>query len=202
MSSPRPIVLASRSPRRLELLQEAGWAVSVEVPHVDDGLLDCGESVPVDWVAALAWLKARGTTSLLAARNEPSACTVLGADTICVLQGRIIGQPVDRVDARAMLESFVGVTHEVMTGVCLIDWPEQTRRILVETAHVRMGDLAPEAIDAYLEGDAWRGKAGGYNLADRLADGWPIKCTGDQATVMGLPMQRLSELLGDSVVRA
>jgi len=202
MSSPRSIVLASRSPRRLELLQEAGWAVTVEVPHVDDGQLDCGESNPEDWVAALAWLKARGTTSLLAARNESTACTVLGADTICVLQGRIIGQPVDRDDARAMLESFVDVTHEVMTGACLIDWPEQTRRIFVDTAHVHWGSLPPGAIDAYLEGDSWKGKAGAYNLADRLADGWPIECMGDQATVMGLPMQRLAGILGESVARS
>ena len=201
MSSPRPIVLASRSPRRLELLKEAGWSVSVEVPEVDDGLLDCGSSVPADWVAALAWLKARGTVSLLERRNEHMECTILGADTICVLDDRIIGQPSDRDHARSMLESFVGITHEVLTGVCLIDWPEQTRRILVDVSRVSWGDVDPASIDSYLDGEAWRGKAGAYNLADRIADGWPIRCAGDQTTVMGLPMRLLNEVLGDSVAR-
>ena len=195
MSAPMPIVLASRSPRRRQLLEEADWPVRIEVPEVDDGLLDCGDTPADDWVSALAVFKATATSIMLEERGDREPCTILGADTVCVLDGRVIGQPSDRAAARCMLESFVGVPHDVLTGVCLIDHPRGVRTVFVDRSVVRWGTLDPAQIEAYLDTGQWRGKAGAYNLADRVADGWPIECQGDPTTVMGLPMRRLTEAL-------
>ena len=188
-------MLASRSPRRRQLLEEAHWPVRIEVPDVDDGLLDCGETPADEWVSALAVFKATATALMLEERGDHKPCTILGADTVCVLEGRIIGQPPDRDAARAMLESFVGVPHDVITGVCLIDHPDGARTVFVDRAVVRWGMLDRDALDGYLDTEQWRGKAGAYNLADRVAEGWPIECEGDPTTVMGLPMRRLARQL-------
>ncbi len=196
MSNPVPIVLASRSPRRRQLLEEADWPVRIEVPDVDDGLLDCGDTPADEWVSALAVFKATAATRMLEERGDRGPCLVLGADTVCVLDGRIIGQPPDREAARATLESFVGVPHDVLTGVCLIEHPGGARTVFVDRAVVRWGSIDSAQIEAYLDTEQWRGKAGAYNLADRVADGWPIECEGDPTTVMGLPMRRLTEALG------
>lgn len=116
---------------------------------------------------------------------------VLAADTICVgVDGKWIGHPADRDDARQMIRSFLNADHDVVTGVALMrgDEPFIT---FADTAVVRFGPLRDQQIEAYLDTDRWRGKAGGYNLTERLADGWPIRVTGDPATVVGLPMRRL-----------
>ena len=196
MTMAGPIVLASRSPRRRQLLEEARWPVRIEVPDVDDGLLDCGETPADEWVSALAVFKATATAIMLEERGDLEPCTILGADTVCVLDGSVIGQPPDRAAARAMLESFVGVPHDVLTGVCLIDHPGGERTVFVDRSVVRWGTLDSDVIEAYLDTEQWRGKAGAYNLADRVADGWPIECEGDPTTVMGLPMRRLAHHLG------
>ena len=193
MTPTPPIVLASRSPRRRQLLEEARWPVRIEVPDVDDGLLDCGETPADEWVSALAVFKATATAIMLEQRADSEPCTILGADTVCVLEGRIIGQPATRDAARAMLESFVGIPHDVLTGVCLLDYPGGARSVFVDRAVVSWGMIDHDALEAYLDTEQWRGKAGAYNLADRVADGWPIECQGDPTTVMGLPMRRLAD---------
>lgn len=199
MNWPAPILLASRSPRRAMLLQREGWSVQIEAPSVDDGQLHSGDVEPAEWVEAMAWLKAR---AVAAARTEETPCTIIGADTICVLDGQILGQPADEAAARMMLESFVGRAHDVLTGVCLYAFPEGRRSLFVDQAEVTWGALEPAAIEAYLAGGTWRGKAGAYNLEDRVEDGWPIQWEGDPTTIMGLPMERLRALLGDGAIPA
>lgn len=197
MTRSRPIVLASRSPRRLQLLQQAGWMVTVEVPSIDDGVLHAGDSTPEEWVEALAWMKTRAVADARVERGDDTACTILGADTVCVLGDLILGQPDDCDEARSMLQSFIGRAHDVMTGICLFAYPEGTRRMFFDCAEVIWGEVSQEAIETYLDGNGWRGKAGAYNLEDRLEDGWPIQCLGDPTTVMGLPMQRLKMMFSE-----
>ena len=199
MTWPLPIVLASRSPRRLRMLQASGWPVRVDPPDVDDGRLQRGSVEPDVWVEALALMKAKALIRLMQSRGDaPDPCTVLGADTVCLHAGDVMGQPANVEAARVMLERHQNTSHEVLTGTCLISWPDMQRLMFVDRATVTWGSVDAESMQAYLDGETWRGKAGGYNLQDRIDAGWPIECAGDPATVMGLPMQRLRTLFEDS----
>lgn len=199
-TAPR-LVLASRSPRRRSLLEEAGIAHEVIDPTVDDGELDAGVVSPRDWVAALAYLKARsGATALRDAEpagtpEEP--CYVLGADTVCVRSEEVVGKPRDRAHAERMLRSFMGGTHMVLTGVALVCPTTRRREVFVDEASVTWGVVGEVELRDYLESGAWEGKAGAYNLFDRVDAGWPITHDGDATTVVGLPMEMLRGRLRD-----
>ena len=199
MTWPMPIVLASRSPRRLHMLQSSGWPVRVDPPDVDDGRLQRGSVEPEVWVEALALMKARALARLMQSRGDaPEPCTILGADTVCLHDGDVMGQPADVAQARMMLERHQNTSHLVLTGTCLIAWPEMRRQMFVDRATVTWGSVDADALQTYLDGEAWRGKAGGYNLQERIDAGWPIDCAGDPATVMGLPMRRLRAMFEDA----
>jgi len=197
--------LASRSPRRRELLHSAGFEHEVVDAGIDDGQLASGHSTAEQWVTALSYLKARAGWERLGS-PERSGAVVLGADTVVSKNGRIIGQPRDESDARQIIESLENGEHTVLTGVTLIcsdstqrtaDRPDRPmlRRTFTDAARVKVGSIGEPAISTYLAAGGWRGKAGAYNLSERLADGWPITYEGDPGTIMGLPMQRLTPLL-------
>jgi septum formation protein len=120
---------------------------------------------------------------------------VLAADTIVERQGEIIGQPRDADDARRILFVLRDVRHAVITAVALLDLGTDECILFADTAHVEVGHIADEQIEEYIAGGAWRGKAGAYNLSERLEAGWPIRYEGDPGTIMGLPMRRLAPLL-------
>lgn len=201
------MVLASTSPRRRSLLSDAGIAHVALSPGVDDGELRPGAGVsPEAWVMALAHLKARAGADLPEARE---AGVVLGADTVCVFEGSIVGQPADEAEARAMISAMSGTRHEVLTGVAMVEPARGTRSVFFDRAVVDVGEIGEAAIEAYVASGEWRGKAGGYNLLDRVDAGWPITWAGDATSIMGLPMERVlpmlprdgdaSEALGDPV---
>jgi septum formation protein len=190
------VYLASRSPRRRLLLGDHGIEHQVVADPLDDGRLVPGQVSPAGWVAALAYLKAAAALRRLPPRDPgeapvPGAAVVLGADTVVLKDGRVIGQPRDADDARAILHALRAGRHEVLTGVSLIDVATRRREFFVDRAVVRVGPLADDAIDEYVRSGDWRGKAGAYNLAERLAAGWPIDFEGDPTTIMGLPMATL-----------
>ena len=195
------LVLASASPRRRRLLLEHGVEHLVEAPPLDDAALDPGDASPEKWVAALAHLKAAATERRLR-RQGRGPYVVLGADTVVVKSGVVIGQPTDAADAERIIRLLAGGEHDVLTGVAILTpegHPASTlataRMLFTDSAHVRVGPLSEEQISRYIASDGWRGKAGGYNLAERLTDGWPITYTGDPGTIMGLPMERLAPVL-------
>jgi septum formation protein len=191
---PVRLLLASGSPRRRELLAGVGADFVVVPSVVDDGELIPAAGVPAaSWTVAMAYLKARAAAEAI---GPDRSGIVMGADTACELDGRIIGKPASVEQARATLRSMVGQTQRVVTGVALLDPREPGRRLLVaDTASVTFGSIYEDTIDRYLMTDGWRGKAGGYNLAERLADHWPITVVGDPDTVVGLPTRRLPEWL-------
>ena len=194
-----PIWLGSASPRRQQLLREAGIQVEVSPSDLDDGGLSPGEVTSRQWVMSLAYFKARRVVELLHRRRAPEdpapSGTVLAADTVCVHEGRILGQPADAADARRMLLIMRDDVHQTITGVCLLPVEGGPRLMFVDEAEVRVGHVTDEQIEIYVQSGDWRGKAGAYNLAERIAAGWPIQCRGDPATVMGLPMRRLRSLM-------
>lgn len=190
-----PVALASRSPRRRELLTSHGVHHQVIDADIDDGELAPGNRDPRSWVMALAYLKAQA--GAIGARDDVTrlGAIVLGADTVCVKDGQIIGQPADRADARRILHLFRRTDHQVLTGVALVDTSTGARDMFVDVARVHMGDLPDADIESYLDSGQWQGKAGAYNLSERIDAGWPIVYEGDPTSIMGLPMEALTPRL-------
>jgi septum formation protein len=195
------LVLASTSPRRRLLLREAGFEAQPAHPGVDDGPMRPGAVSPRQWTSALAYLKARACLESLGGARD--GATILAADTVVVKDGRIIGQPRDREDARSILRTLRNGEHEVVTGVAIVTGSGSLRSMWSDAATVRVGTLCDAEIDQYLDSGQWAGKAGAYNLSERITAGWPVSYEGDPCTVMGLPMLRLTPMLeGLGVARA
>ncbi len=154
------LVLASASPRRLELLRRAGFTVRVCPAHIDESLL-AGET-PAEHVERLADRKA-----LVVAERHPRAI-VLGADTVVVSPaGEILGKPVDLTDARRMLAALSGCVHRVLTGVCLRTFASGWRDAWVRSTEVRFKTLTPEVVERYLAQVETLDKAGAYAIQER-----------------------------------
>jgi septum formation protein len=191
--------LASRSPRRRQLLTEAGLKHVAEHPGIEDSeLVACAGAKPSEWVASLAYLKACAGAAMARERGGAEPMLVLGADTACVQNGRLIGTPGSAGEARTMLEGFRSAAHEVVTGVALVGRETEptgvpkVRSLFASSATVTWGDVSDKEIETYVASGGWQGKAGAYNLRDRLDAGWLIECEGDPNGVMGLPVAALS----------
>ncbi len=185
------LILASQSPRRAQLLRSAGYRPVTAKPLFDDPPQPEGGGRTAEELAVqLAGQKADS----LIAQTPPNA-VILAADTICVgAQGDLIGQPTDRDNAGDMIRGFMNATHRVVTGVSLVT-SGRKQVSFADQAEVKFGPVSDEQLEAYLNTDQWRGKAGGYNLFDRQRDGWPIEVMGDPTTVVGLPMKKLKGAL-------
>lgn len=195
----RPLVLlASRSPRRQELLRAAEIEFVAAQPALDDGQLHPGDVDAERWVAAMAYLKAAAAVRQglhTALDTSRPIGVVLGADTVVSLRGRIIGQPRDRDDAERILRQLADAEHDVLTGVALVCPATGRRDIWTDRARVDVGPIDDAEIARYLDTGAWRGKAGAYNLSERIAAGWPIRYEGDSGTIMGLPAAAVARRL-------
>lgn len=190
-----PLILASRSPRRARLLKQAGYAYEqADPPFADPPRPDEGGD-PENMTVELARQKAMSLRDAGALDANLNA-VILAADTVCVDEaGRNLGQPRDRDDAETMLRRFLGRTHRVVTGVALLARGDAEPESFADTAIVKMSPIPDHQLETYLDTNQWQGKAGGYNLADRLRAGWPIDVDGDPATVVGLPMRQLAARL-------
>ena len=199
MSDHPEVILASGSPRRRAILAQAGVPATVLVPAIDDATAPADGRNPAAYVMSLAWFKARqAMADAQAAFGAGGPRWIVAADTMCVHGDRVIGKPADAGDARAMIEAFRGRTHRVVTGICVVDRVTGARTIRADSADVSLGALPDAEVAAYAAGGAWRGKAGGYNYADRVAAGWPLVCRGDPETVMGLPSSIVLPLLREA----
>jgi septum formation protein len=194
MPAPR-LILASRSPRRAKLLRDAGFAFERVDPPFDDpstpGTPDeAGAASPPALAMQLAGMKATSVVTGAQIDRDDHAL-ILASDTIVVGPGgALLGQPGDADEARAMLRSLVDATHEVATGVALLASISFDHATFADVVRVALGGVPADVLDAYIDSGAWRGKAGGYNLAE-LENDWPFTVTGDPATVVGLPMRKL-----------
>jgi len=186
----QPIVLASGSPRRARLMAEAGFTTEIEPADIDDASIRIGELHAGLVAPALAHFKARRVADRRARRGAAPAW-ILAADTVCERDGAVLGKPVDVDDARAMISSLAGRGHGVITGWSLIG-PDGSCRVGRDVAWIEIGELPAEDFERFLSEGHWRGKAGGYNLPEVIARGWPVRCAGDPQTVVGLPIDRLA----------
>ncbi len=181
-----PLILASQSPRRRELLRQAGYRFEVMPPAgVDERELP-GES-PEALVARLARLKA----AEVARRVDRGL--VLGCDTVVECEGRILGKPRDRDHAREILLALSGREHRVLSGLCLQPVPAGPPDVRIAQTLLRMDPLSPEQLAEYLAGGQWEGKAGAFGYQDRL--GWVHVVEGSESNVVGLPLELLGEML-------
>ncbi|NBX36238.1 MAG: Maf-like protein [Planctomycetes bacterium] len=192
-----PLVLASGSARRRELLEAAGFPTTVLVPRIDDGRLRVRADHAGEDCSALAWFK---IAQILRQRERlsseaPHARVVLAADTVCVLDDRVLGKPSDASMARQMIESAVGRTQRVVTGVAIHCMVSGRRFMSSDTARVRFGEVPHELIEAYIGSGAWQGRAGGYHIEEILLAGWPVECEGDPSTISGLPLRMVLPIL-------
>ncbi|MFZ5829059.1 MAG: Maf family protein [Planctomycetota bacterium] len=183
----RPLILASRSPRRRELLSEAGYVFEVIVPHESAECGMCSGESPADLVARLARQKAADVA------RQVEHGIVLGCDTVCELDGQILGKPTNEEHARRMLRALSGREHHVLSGVCLWLCPEDASTVGVDVTRLRMDTLNAKQIEDYIASGLWDGKAGAFGYQDRL--GWVHIVEGSPSNVVGLPMELLSRML-------
>jgi septum formation protein len=187
------IILASNSPRRRELLREAGYDFTVVPPPEDVECGVCSETGPAGLVAELAYRKAAAVRRQLG--DRPNSL-ILAADTVVECDGMILGKPRDAADAHAILSQLTGREHRVLTGVCL--WPDGGNGVpLVRVAvtKLRMDRLTHDQLDEYIASGQWEGKAGAFGYQDRL--GWVHIVDGSASNVVGLPMELLAEMLAE-----
>jgi septum formation protein len=181
------LVLASGSPRRVEILERAGWPHEVIVAGIDESLRP--QEPPATYVQRLARSKAEA----VAQRLEEGL--VLGADTTVVIEGQILGQPEDDADARRMLRLLNGKWHEVLTGVALVRIGGESR-VDYETTRVRFAEMSGSEIDWYISTREPFGKAGAYGIQGKAAL-FIEEIEGDYFNIMGLPIRLVYELASD-----
>lgn len=181
-----PLVLASASPRRADILRAVGWPFETEVANLDETLRD-GE-MPVAYVERLALEKAEEV-----ARRRLFGL-VLGADTTVVVSGRIIGKPADMEEAREMLRLLSGREHEVLTGVALVRAEERRSLVAHESTRVRFGAMSEEEIDWHVRVGEPLDKAGAYAVQGHAAL-FIEAIAGDYWNVVGLPVRLVYNLM-------
>jgi len=185
------LVLASASPRRSELLTQAGYRFRVHPAHINEDVLP-GED-PILYVTRLAREKAEAVFRELATASPDAEKTVvLGADTTVTLDNTILGKPADAADAARMLRLLSGRTHRVITGVALVT--AAGVEVAAEVTAVRFLTLSDAEIAEYVAGGEPMDKAGAYAIQGRAAR-WIPRIEGCYFNVMGLPLALVSSLL-------
>jgi septum formation protein len=193
----KTIILGSASPRRRELLAQIGADFEVRVSNKEEVY---HSNVPEEIVKELALMKAENVAEELVEENPAGAVkstVVIGADTIVVLDGKILGKPADEADAVQMLSSLQGRRHDVYTGVAVLDYDENGEKRVynypVGTA-VYVNEMTEEEIRAYVETKDPLDKAGAYGIQGRFA-AHIDRIEGDYYNVVGLPVSRVYRTL-------
>lgn len=190
----KKIILGSASPRRRELLSQIGLEFEVVISHKDE----CYEStVPEEIVKELALMKAENAASELEDRGGLNDTVVIGADTIVVLDHRILGKPKDEKDAYQMLSDLQGRAHQVYTGAAILDFGHDGKRDVcvhaVETK-VYVHEMDRQEILSYINTGEPMDKAGAYGIQGKFA-AYIDKIEGDYYNVVGLPVSYVYQQL-------
>jgi septum formation protein len=187
MDTPR-LILASASPRRRELLIEAGYDFEVHPADIDEEDYPA-QMLPVEIAQRLAMLKAQA----LVPRFPDDV--ILAADTVVAFGDVPLGKPANETEAADMLEMLSGTTHVVVTGVTVLR-PAKNFSISTKVmSSVRMRTLTAKEIARYVATGDWQGKAGGYGIQDQRKDPFVTRMAGSHSNIVGLPMEATRELL-------
>ena len=180
------LILASSSPRRAEILRNAGFAFEARASRVDESLLAHESSE--DYVRRLALAKARAVAKDELTFDETKF--VLGADTVVVVEGQLLGKPSGADDARRMLRMLNGKTHEVLTGISILSVPEGPEAHHVAITRVTFLPLPDETIESYIASGEPFDKAGAYGIQG-VGGRFVRKIEGCYFNVMGLPLSQV-----------
>ena len=183
----KPLILASTSPRRKQLLTEFGYQFESDPPSDDAECGVCSGETPPELVVRLARQKAVD----VAVRYN--FAIILGCDTVAECYGQVLGKPRDREDARRMLSLIRGREHRVHSGICLWIRPEDQVLLQVDTTTLFMDDVSDEHLEDYLDTNKWEGKAGAFGYQDGWD--WLHVTKGSETNVVGLPMELLETML-------
>jgi len=183
-------MLASRSPRRLELARREGWQVTVvEPPEAAEA--DAPPRSPTESLAAYVRRLAAAKAAAVAATGISG--TILACDTLSEVDGVALGKPTDRLDARRMLLTLSGREHRVITGVCLWQRPDGEPVFAHCESLLAMGPLTEEFLEWYLASGLWEGKAGACGYQDERL---PLRLVaGSESNVVGLPLELVRQML-------
>jgi septum formation protein len=182
MKFPNPIILASASPRRIQLLRQIGIECVVHPSNIDE---DTDHKDPAMLVEDLAFRKAREVGS-----RFPEGI-IIGADTIVVLDGNVLGKPKNADDAKRMLRTLSGKTHTVYTGFCILNTGTDKKICDHEATDVTFRELGDKEIADYVASGSPMDKAGSYGIQDDFGAVFVTKIIGDYYTVVGLPLAKL-----------
>jgi septum formation protein len=184
------LVLASASPRRRELLTQAGFEFQIHPAHIQEDLHPNED--PIAYVTRLARQKAEAVYRTLTDQLSDPALTVLGADTTVTLDNHILGKPESPEDAARMLRLLSGRTHRVITGIAIVSASQQ--QAAAEVTAVQFLTLSEPEIQAYIATGEPSDKAGAYAIQGRAAR-WIPRIEGCYFNVVGLPIALVSTLL-------
>ena len=188
------LILASSSPRRRELLTQAGYKFSVEASSVAE-VRRPGEDA-IRFATRLAREKAQ---EVFARHADSPGVTVLGADTVVVCDGKVVGKPQDGGDAVRILSLLSGRTHQVVTGAAVV-WGPGAMEVAAEVTQVTMRSLAPQEIADYVAGGEPMDKAGAYAIQG-FAGRWIPRISGCYFNVVGLPLALVASMLEAAELR-
>jgi len=189
----RPLILASGSPRRKQLMTDAGYEFQVLVPSEAAECGVCSGESPPELVARLAYQKGVD----IATRVGPSL--IIACDTMAECQGQVLGKPRDEDHARSMLTLLSGREHRVYSGLCVWLVPECDPIVVVACTKLRMDSLSKPQLDEYLATNLWEGKAGAFGYQDGFD--WLQVTEGSESNVVGLPMELLAKTLDAVAVK-
>lgn len=187
ITTSKPLILASTSPRRNHLLTEFGYQFETDPPSDGAECGICSGETPPELVVRLARQKAVD----VAVRYD--FAIILGCDTVAECYGQVLGKPRDREDARRMLKLLRGKEHRVHSGVCLWVRPEDQVLLQVDTTTLFMDEVSDQQLENYLDTNKWRGKAGAFGYQDGWD--WLHVTKGSETNVVGLPMELLKDML-------
>lgn len=185
-----PIILASSSPRRQEILKMLDIPFQVILPNIDETLTSSVDTEDIPEL--LAREKVSAVIHSLPSQQEIQ--WVLGADTVIVKNGRIFGKPQSADEAAEFLKEFQGSTHTVITAVVLCNGKQKSTTSRVARTKVTFAPMTDDEIQWYLESGEWHGAAGGYRIQS-LASIFIEKIEGSQSCVTGLPIHELYDML-------
>jgi septum formation protein len=195
---PRRLILASSSPRRHQLMTEAGYQFESLAPHesVECGI--CSTGGPASLVVELAMSKAVNVLAQLKERGDfDDRCVIIACDTVAECGGMVLGKPEDEAHARSMLERLRGSLHRVYSGLCVwrpgAEGAAGEPDVRLATSELTMDPITDAQLDEYLASGLWEGKAGAFGYQDRA--GWLHLAKGSESNVVGLPMELLTEML-------
>ena len=180
------LILASTSPRRAEILRNAGFVFDVLPTHTDETRQP--DEAAADYVRRTAQAKARAAREQLRATGEPAI--VIAADTVVLDEGQILTKPQDAADARRMLRMMGGKSHEILTGLAILRLPDGVEAVHIERTCVELLPISDDQIESYLGTGESFDKAGAYGIQG-VAGRFVAKIDGCYFNVMGLPLSRV-----------